>query len=75
MSNQILAVLKEGLSAWKVYISSRQEAYERKMDRNQKRTIAQAAVFFRRLYEIGYKIEDKELLKCKERFYKYRGRI
>ncbi len=40
MGSQVLGLLKEALAAWKTYISTRQEAYERKMDKRKMKAIS-----------------------------------
>lgn len=38
-TDQILALLKEGLGLWKTFIATREEAYNRKKDKYQERAI------------------------------------
>lgn len=66
---QILKLAQEGLELWKVFISTRQEAYERKMDKRQVMAIEWAERAFRRIGELDLK--DKELKKCEDKFFKY----
>ena len=54
LPEQILAVLKEGLSAWKTFIATRQEAYNRSKDKKQEKAIQIAEEAFTKvsvLYE------------------------
>jgi hypothetical protein len=39
MGEQIAAAIKEGLSAWKTFIATREQAYQRKRDKDQERAI------------------------------------
>lgn len=87
LANQILGVLKEGLSAWKKYISTRQEAYERHMDKKQEKAIQTAEYAFEQVNDIFIWIFEtmpmdekqraefgslkKKFLKTKEKFNKY----
>ncbi len=71
---EILILLKEGLSVWRIYLATRQEAWERKKDRNMRRALTHSAGAFRRLMELDLNIEDKVFLKHKKNFYKYRSK-
>ena len=73
--DRALAVLEKGLSAWEKYLATRQEAYERKMDRNNRRALNYAGVAFRRLNALGMIVDDKQFNKAKRMFYKYRGKV
>jgi hypothetical protein len=46
IAEQVLGVVKEGLSAWKVFISTRQEAYNRKMDKRKEAALQIAEEWF-----------------------------
>lgn len=67
--------LEKALSLWETFINTRQSAYERKMDKNDKKALAYAAEAFRILAEKDIDIEDKDFNKAKEKFFKYRGKI
>jgi len=68
-----MGVLKEGLSLWKKYIETRQEAYERKMDKERRKCIEYAEQFIRTYYdkEVEEKDKQKYLRKRRDLFFKY----
>jgi len=72
---EILLVLNKGLSAYEKYLATRQEAYERKMDRNNRRALTHAGAAFRRLHDLELDIDDKKFNNAKRKYYKYRGRV
>ncbi len=71
---ELILIFKEGLVSWRVYLSTRQEAYDRKKDKNLRRALAHSGSAFRRLMELNLNIEDKVFLKHKKNFYKYRSK-
>ena len=73
--DKILAVVEKGLIAYQTHLATRQEAYERKMDKSLRRALAYAGTAFRRLNELDIEVEDKDYLKAKSKFYKYRGKV
>jgi hypothetical protein len=46
VTNGFLKTFEAGLSAWKTYLSTRQEAYERKMDKKKEKAIQLAEEIF-----------------------------
>ena len=69
LADKILAVLKEGLGAWKTYLATREEAYKRSRDKRQRKAIEWAERGFLRIKEL--EIIDKEINKCSRYFFKY----
>ena len=67
--------VQAGLTVWEKYLSTRQEAYERRQDINMKKALSYAGEAFRRLMELDIDVEDKDFLKAKKSFYKYRGKV
>ena len=49
LAERILKVFEEGLSLWKIFLSTRQEAYNRKMDKRQERAIHYAEQAFEKV--------------------------
>jgi len=66
----IASAVKEGLELWKTYIATRQEAYERKMDKKQRKAIEYAERFILHYYG-NEENKDKELDKLQKKFFKY----
>ena len=66
----IAQTVKEGLSVWKEYLSGRQEAYERNMDKKKVKAIDIAEEYIRIVSktQLG---ENKDLRKLEEKFFKY----
>ncbi len=52
LANRILAVFESGLKAWDKYISTRQEAYERKQDKKQEKAINYAEEYMEGVSEL-----------------------
>ena len=78
LAEQILGVVKEGLSLWKVFISTRQEAYNRQQDKKQVAAIESAEKYILTNESIIARIDQKEFKKelgtlahFKARFFKY----
>ena len=87
LADKILEVLKSGLSAWEKYIDTRQEAYERKMDKNKRKALniaeksfEEVALLFEWVRETfpmsddelkEYNKLNKKFTKIKEKFNKY----
>jgi len=86
IADGILAVLKEGLALWKVFIATRQEAYNRQQDKNQIKAIEAAEKYIFRVDDLISRIavshpsakEDKDLqrglkdiARYRKRFFKY----
>lgn len=72
--NAIAVALGRIASAWEKYIATRQEAYERKMNKHLKKALVHAAASYRRLHELKIDIDDKTFLKHKKNFYKHRSK-
>lgn len=77
--DRILATLEKGLEAWRVFISTRQEAYDRKKDKQQEKAIQVAEEAFNdmsNLFDWVYSNlpmndeQRKEYIKLKNVFYK-----
>ena len=62
MADKILALLKEGLSAWKTFIATRQEAYNRQKDKEQEKAIRYAEVGFERMGDVFQFLSDEKLI-------------
>ncbi len=71
----IAKAVQEIVTLFRTYLATRQETYERKMDKNLRRSLGHAANAFRRLNELDVKVEDKTYLKSKRFFYKYRNKV
>jgi hypothetical protein len=71
MSNvvAIAKTLEKMLSLWETFIRTRQQAYERKMDKRKRKAIDTAEKIILRLKELG--IEDKIINRQVEIFFKY----
>ena len=52
LAERILKVFEEGLGAWKVFIATRQEAYNRKQDKRQERAINIAEQSYQKVSEL-----------------------
>ena len=82
---KILALaVKEGLELWKTYIATRQQAYERKMDKRQEKAIQYAEQSFESMNEmfnfisakVTFSKEDqKEYDRIKTEIYKLKGKF
>lgn len=80
----IVAAVKEALDLWKTFIATRQQAYERKMDKRQEAAIRYAekafdkmSVLFQFLYE-NVEIPEKkeyEFKRLKHLIYKYKDKF
>ena len=68
-ANAIASAIKEGLSLWKTYLSTRQEAYERKMDKRKAKAIEYGERIVLRVQEL--KIEDRQVEGLIKKFFKY----
>lgn len=82
IAQAIIEAINKGLEAWKVYVSTRQEAYERKMDKKKQKAIDIAEIAFERMEDLFYFIrdknllqDDKEYLKKKEEILKYKDKF
>ena len=81
LAESILNLCKEGLGAYKTYLATRQEAYNRKKDKEQERAIESAERYIHTndiiLHgmmddnEIKFKDQLKVLKRHKNRFFKY----
>lgn len=80
----IIGAVKEALELWKTFIATRQQAYERKMDKRQERAIQYAEEAFTKinlLYDFLYKnveipkVKQAEFTKLKETIYKLRDKF
>jgi hypothetical protein len=70
IAEQVLGVLKEGLSAWKMFISTREEAYKRKMDVRKREALEAAEMYIRIVSKTEFG-KDKSLKKYEDRFFKF----
>lgn len=80
--SSVIGLLEEALKAWKTYIETRQQAYERKMDKRQKKAIQigeegfeMMNEVFNYVYSTGKMLEDKEFSKLKEKLYKLKKKF
>lgn len=82
--NTIAGAVKEGLELWKTFIATRQQAYERKMDKRQEAAISYAEKAFDKMglvFEFIYKNVDipekkqAEFKRLKELIYKYKDKF
>ena len=78
LAEKIIALCKEGLEAWKTFISTRQEAYERKKDKQQVKAIDTAEDYILLTKELlpsldqnKFKKELRRLEKYEKRFFDY----
>ena len=62
-NDTIVGLVKEGLELWKVFISTRQEAYDRKMDKRQKAAIAEGEKAVNLLSDIFTYLYFKDIFK------------
>ena len=63
LATTIAAAVKEGLSLWKVFIATRQEAYNRKKDKKQEKAIEIAEMTFEevsKLFEFLHELPMEE---------------
>ena len=65
----ITGFLNKAFDAWKSYIDTRQQAYIREMDKSKRKAIDYAERIILVIKEKG--IEDKELDKLIDKFFKY----
>ena len=65
----VVGFLDRAFDAWKSFIETRQEAYNRKMDKQKRKAIDYGEKIILRLKELN--IEDKELDKLIDKFFKY----
>ncbi len=59
LANQVVGLFKEALAAWKTFISTRQEAYERKMDKRKEKAIQYGEEGFEEMGKMFNFIHDK----------------
>jgi hypothetical protein len=52
LAESIVSAVREGLSAWKTFIATRQEAYNRKQDKRQERAINIAEQTYEKVSEL-----------------------
>jgi hypothetical protein len=57
--NPIVNLIREALDAWKTFISTRQQAYERKMDKRQERAIGYAEEYIKEVGELFEFIHER----------------
>lgn len=69
IAQTVLQVLKEGLSAWKVFIQTREKAYRRSMDRRKARAIDYAEKYI--LENKSPEPDARKLRTYAQRFFKY----
>ena len=83
LAESIVSAVKEGLSAWKTFIATRQEAYDRKQDKRQERAINIAEETYEeisKLFEflMTIPVEDnatKKIKSLKIRIYKLKAKF
>ena len=63
----IMKLLQEGLSAWKVFITTREAAYSRKRDKEQVAAIEAAEKYIFTNEALKAATEDKEIRKLQQR--------
>ena len=61
--------LEKALDAWKVFIETRQEAYNRSQDKRKRKAIDFGEKYI--IHNSAFNKEDKELLKLKKLFFKF----
>ena len=70
LADQILGAVKEGLSAWKTYLSTRQEAYNRARDQRLRRAVDTAEEYIRLTSKTDFGA-TKEMRRLEDVFFKY----
>ena len=68
-TQSIVEMIKEGLSAWKKFIETRQDAYNRKMDRNMRRAIDYGEKYIRE--NEAEDTNEKLLIRYSKKFFRY----
>jgi hypothetical protein len=77
LAERILKVAEEGLNLWKTFIATRQEAYNRKQDKEQIKAIECGEKGFFAMDELLAKLGDeydqdrKKILRWKKKFFKH----
>jgi len=74
LAERIMKVVEEGLGLWKTFIATRQEAYERKQDKNQVKAIEAAEKGFFAMDALLNKLnlDEKEFRKDLKLIARYR---
>ena len=72
VANQILGVVKEGLELWKTFISTRQEAYNRKQDKKKEKAIQAGEEAVELLSTVFTYIYLKKLCENEKQFQQYK---
>jgi len=67
--SEIAKAISEALNAWRVYLITRQAAYERKRDKGMRKAIDVSEKLIMRIKEID--IKDKEIDSLILKFFKY----
>lgn len=80
LAERVMKMLEEGMSLWKTFIATRQEAYERQQDKAQRRAIESAEKYIfandkllnaLNLTEKEFKDDLKILARYRKRFFHY----
>jgi len=73
LAEKIIGLFKEGLSAYKTYLATRQEAYNRKRDKEQVRAIeaGEKYILINKDQNISPEKKIKILARYEKRFFKY----
>lgn len=78
MPKDIAGAIKEGLSLWKTFIATRQEAYERKQDKKQVKAIEMGEQYILQNKHLMTLTDEDDIKKAKkqlkfleEKFFKY----
>ena len=66
LAEQIVSLFKEGLSAYKTYLATRQEAYNRQQDKKQVRAIESAEKFIFNSDALVAKLSDDDKIKYRK---------
>ena len=70
LATTITEAIREGLSLWQTFISTRQRAYERKMDKRKNKAIEYGEKFILLFYS-DEENKDKKLDRYQKKFFKY----
>ena len=68
LPERILAVAEEGLSLWKTFIATREDAYKRSMDKKMRLTIEAGEKYI--LTDMNKSLDEKKKRKLKEHYQK-----
>lgn len=83
LADRVLDLLKEGLGLWKTFIATREEAYQRKRDKQQEKAIQEGEkaiellsevftyLYFKEITDDKIRGWKKDYLRIKSRFNRY----